>query len=181
MCETSTLKSIKRNCQVINAPRLKPEIFLAYEEELIDIPAPASGKKLTITEDITLRPANANTNPVTPVGTWKKLETALKGTKFDVTPLGDPENPSGFKTEFEYRVNRISDVYSESLVGLDASPMVGVVQDMNGQGRIVGEIGNPCYIQVKEVISDTDNHYEVKGTWEISNHRPYFYKGALVA
>lgn len=162
----NTLATITKLCGVTNTEGLQKFIHIALEEEVTSIPSPDSGT-YTVSTAITM------------VATKLFYKWAISGAdqKFDVNVEGD-EDSSARVTDAEFFIPQLSSVKSYILAtNSDACPLIVALDDMNGNTRLVGEVGNGCYIKAKEQVTPKPGY--VCTLRHKSTHPPLYYESTL--
>lgn len=177
MCNSAALTNIAKACGV-NPSGFKQKLAITFEEEVLSIPAVTSNT-LTVATDITYRAAAA-TPVVILAGSMRVFDISSRDQDFMVEPLGDIDNPSGYKTTFKFRMHSSDAASLYSISATAGAPMIAVAIGLKvGKNRIIGGLGNAAYLKVIEKETSADGYLDCELTWERSNERPYFYTGAL--
>ena len=157
------IDDIARECGK-NAGGVKPLLYITCEDEVASIGAASDHAVSTIT----MRAAD---DPITK-GYFRQWKCSRKDSDFKST---QDEEGGQWNTEFKYFIPKQAATKAVVLNNLGEDNNIGVVTDMNGAKRIVGELGNPVNITVEEVTTPK-NGYAVTGKWT-SGYSPYFFTG----
>jgi hypothetical protein len=173
VCEC-TVATIAAFCGGVNASGLDRELSITCQDELLAIPAPASGTH-SITTAITYRAADPDADP-DPIlaGKFYKWAFAKKDSSYESER--DPETGL-WKTQVKIFIQKLESEKTYTFNGLTGENLVCLVKDRNGKLRLIGSLTNGAMVNVKEV-TNPQNGYEVTILWE-SEHAPYFYTSTI--
>lgn len=169
-----TVGEIEARCGNDNSNGLKPLAYVTTEAEVDTIPAAAN---LVVSTAPTMAAANPPSLPS--AGAFKEWQLAkvLDKNSFKVESQGDLDSAI-LKTTVELIIPKVT--ANRVWAARGGCSHVLIVQDFNGQQRIVGEKGNGATPIYSEEISGSANHIKITFEW-FSGHPPYFYTGAIPA
>jgi len=106
-------------------------------------------------------------------GKFFKVEASYKDATFETT-----QDENGvWKTTGKFFIPKQLAPKAVPLNGLGEECNLLVVEDMNGQKRLIGDLDLPATVRVKEMVA-AKNGYEVSYEWD-SWHSPYFVTATL--
>lgn len=162
----STLAAIARACGAGNAKGLKGTIYIANKTDIDTIPAAGAGTHV-VSSNITMESGKV-------FYAWdiSKIEHDLQ-----IVSEGDADANS-FKTTLTFLIPKISPT-NTYIVGLSATgcEFVVIVEDANGNKRILGNLVDGCNLKVNENVKEK-NGYNCTIEWE-SALPPLFYTGTI--
>lgn len=168
-----TVDTVEKFCGGVNAPKLQRELHITCEDEILLIP-PVTADTLKVETDISMRAADAGP-PVVEDGLFYNWGFSSKE---DSSFEAERDDNGMVQTAVSIFIERINAEKSYILNGMTADNQIALVEDKNGEVRIVGELGNGCTVRTKEVTTPR-NGYEISINWE-SRDVPKFYTGAIV-
>lgn len=172
----SALEKIESACKAgrATAAGFKTRLYFQCEDKITAIPAPddyagGTGDPHTVSSDITLEsaPSQAYFIPID----FDDVQQS-----WEVTQEGEGQSKT-FVTTASVFVPGIAPLPTYVLNGTQGGKYIVIMQDKNGNYRIIGEQDDGCTIDFTESNTDT-NGYVLTVTWR-SKQPPLFYTGTI--
>lgn len=169
LCTIASIEDCLENDR--NAAGLDRRLFVGCEDEILSIPAPATGTH-KVTTDIAMRAAAVGP-PAVAAGKFKTWKFSSE----DHGWVSKRDAKTGtWTTEVKIFIPQLHDEKTYVFNGAGSENKIVIVADNNGKSRIVGSKNNGCTINADEQ-TNPKNGYNVLISW-MSPQAPLFYTGA---